>query len=184
MKVSVSGQLFSFPRECICCGRNPDQTIYVSASKTRGKKLGTRIANSRSRSWGFPCCDACLYHEKAINIALLIAYGSVAIGLSFMIYAYAHYNQQFWACIALAVSGILFIVYGFTAGTDKIRAARARKSATCCADSPSVLVKYIGWHGSTHTFYIHSQSYAFAFMRANRNKLVNVPIKILKELER
>lgn len=182
MHISVSGQIFSFPRKCICCGGSPDVEIYVSAHKTQGKKARTRIANTRTKTWSFPCCNACKRHEGMISQAKLLFYGILIFGFLLVFSGLASIQARPVVSGAFAIAGILFVVYAMTGGRKKLCQARALKTSTCTADSPRSLIGYLGWHNNVHTFLINSTPYAFAFMHANRNKLVNVPAKILQQL--
>jgi hypothetical protein len=53
-----------------------------------------------------------------------------------------------------------------------VPAARAMCSPQC--SSPERAVSYIGWSGTVESFDMRSETYALAFMLANREKLINV----------
>jgi hypothetical protein len=71
-----------------------------------------------------------------------------------------------------ALVGIGGIVIGVVAYASFIAMAKASCNPNCaCLRRP---VRYLGWQSTCHMFEIISESYAFAFMMENKNKLVNV----------
>ena len=69
--------------------------------------------------------------------------------------------------IGLAVLGVLVAV-----SLTLVRLAKGLCTSDCLGFRPAV--RYLGWYGTCHSFEIQSESYAFAFMKANERKLVNV----------
>jgi hypothetical protein len=175
MNVSLSGQVFQFPRQCICCGEAPDTELYVSATQSRGKKTSTH-------RWGFPCCNACLTHSQVIQKANTFPTFLIILGFIACLFGISLLAANPLLALPLIISSIFFLVYSFRLSRKRLQQARTSKREECAADNPYSLVRYFGWDKNIHTFSIKPERYAFAFMRANRQKLVNVPPDIFRLL--
>src|SRR5689334_15882635 len=70
MQVDVSGQQFVFPDICACCCGHANSTLSVAASKSTGKK----VVHTRTNTWDFPYCGACLGHVRAAEAAVSLAW--------------------------------------------------------------------------------------------------------------
>ncbi len=176
MQISLSGQVFVFPRVCVCCGEQPDTQISVSLTQTKGKK-------TRTQSWPFPCCSDCLNHHKAISSAILLPNAAFWLGVTLAISALTLTSRYPIISLLLAISGICFMVYGYRQKKlNRTQARIAKRKKTCIADDPHTIVRYMRWEGNLHVFNISSESYAFAFMQANQQKLVNMPNEIIQRL--
>src|ERR1035438_9787503 len=81
MRVEVSGQSFVFPHQCACCGTAPDNSLTVSASKSRG----TKVVHTETKTWDVPYCSGCIQHirsaEAAGSFARLFTILSLVLGV-------------------------------------------------------------------------------------------------------
>jgi len=163
MRVDVSGHQFVFPTACVCCNGKADTELTVSASKSTGK----RVIHTNTNAWDIPFCDRCVEHVKAAEAAVFLAW--VLGVLSVVAAGVLWYFLTPFLGIPVGVAGL--------AGTgflyNKLMAdARAKCGPDCvCVEKA---VKYLGWHGPLHKFWITSEDYALAFMVANQKKLVNL----------
>lgn len=173
MRVDVSGQKFSFPGHCACCGANPETTMATIASRT----TGTRVTHTTSKSWEFPYCHQCVGHVNAAGRARTVTWATVIVSLVGA--AYLH----FFTAVPLLSIPVLAagLGGGFLAFNVLMGGARAQCRESCV--SVESAVGYYGWQGSCHMFEIASGSYALAFMVANRSKLVNVSPQTWQWLE-
>jgi hypothetical protein len=176
MRISLSAEKISVPISCICCGQKPDQEFEISLTKTRGKKK----ISSTTRTLAFPSCSTCMAHAKAIRQARRFMISFMILGALILISSFNSRNTLFW--VLLLISGLLFFVYGISAGLGKLKQARALKHPTCAGDDPKKLISYIDWHSRTKVLEVRSEPYAFALMAANKTKLLNTPIQILTKL--
>lgn len=155
MRVDLSGQVLTIPRQCSCCGGTATEVFIASATKTKGK----RVVTSTTREWRFPHCQACQSHLTAYRSGtapaiLLLIVGGV---LAFLVY---------WVFLIVAVIGaIVFIVLGHARG----EAARTQECTTA-----GVPVRFIGWHGTVQSFEVTSRDYAAALLAANARKAINL----------
>lgn len=164
MNVDVSGQKFIFPPICACCGGHANGTVIAQANRTTGK----RVVRTSSKSWDFPYCQNCLAHVKAArNASTVQSVGVIA-------------SLFFGGIIGLAVNSLiasiiisgLCVILSLTIGHVLLEGARKMCSPDCV--NVRTAVQYRGWYGNCHSFYIQSQEYAFAFMKSNEKKLINV----------
>lgn len=154
MEVQLSGNKISVPPRCCCCDGTPDSDFAASASRTTGK----RVVRTQTQSYSFPICQGCLAHVAAWP-------GDVGCGAVFLI---------------VITVGLALIPYLL------LRSAAKARALTMCSPScagPSAPVKYLGWHGSSRTFWFASDRFAIPFMRANKSKLVNVDWNVARLLE-
>lgn len=49
MQIDLSGNKFTFPHCCACCGGDPETSLTASASKSKGKK----VVHTTTKSWAF-----------------------------------------------------------------------------------------------------------------------------------
>lgn len=173
MQVDVSGTRFEFPHPCACCGGKANARLGVAATKSTGKK----VVHTRTNTWDFPYCDACLGHvraaEAAASLAFTLAVSSVVAGVALWFFV-------------IPYVGILATVLGLAGRTylysKQMTAARSmmRKSECACVGRA---VSYLNWHGSLHQFWFVSLDYALAFMLANQRKLVNLSHEAIELME-
>jgi hypothetical protein len=163
MKVAVSGNIFSFPPECPCCGATPDTTLSVSASRPSRE----RQPRAETRVWDIPYCVRCISHmnayEKLRPLARILTVLSIFLG---MIVALTY--GLYWGLGAgiLSLAATLGI---FAAWRKHVQSLRSPD----CAGS-GCAIAYIGWEASVHEFEIGSQRFAKVFLAANRKKLINL----------
>ncbi len=169
--VQVSARILRFPQVCCCCGRTPDSSLVASSTRVWGK----RVIRTQSKSWSFPICHRCLKHVRLYDEA--DRQRQVA----------QRHKQTGTACIIIGILlsfclvGIPVLIYGVAAVTGLATKAAQRaeeledeagghlsKRCTC----HNGVVIYRGWSGSIHSFAFRSESYAFAFIAANRGKVV------------
>jgi len=67
VRVMISGQLISLPRQCICCGGTADHEMTATAKR----KTGKRVVRTQTRSFQFPYCTACAKHAEKWGQAML-----------------------------------------------------------------------------------------------------------------
>ncbi len=164
MLVEVSGQRFSFPQVCACCGHESDASLRASHSKSKGK----RVVHTKTWVWEFPYCKACLAHVSAWNRAagygflwsILVAIVSGGIVSSFK------------SDIGGLVVVVLWVIGWLVATARYRRRARLQCSPDCACAFRAV--NYVDWYGSTHSFDIRSRTYAARFMLSNRAKVINL----------
>jgi hypothetical protein len=163
MRVDVSGHQFVFPTTCACCNGKTDTELTVSASKSTGK----RVIHTSTNAWDIPYCDHCVKHVKAVEAAVTLAW--VLGVLSLTAAGALWYFATPFLGIPVGVAGLV----GTVLLHNKLMAdARAMCGPDCvCVERA---VKYLGWHGPLHKFWIASLDHALAFMLANQKKLVNL----------
>jgi hypothetical protein len=74
--------------------------------------------------------------------------------------------------MARMVTMLLAVVAMLVVMSLQRRKARTMCSPACICPQPAV--EYVYWHGTFHSFDIHSRTFAAQFMVANAKKLVNV----------
>jgi hypothetical protein len=84
--------------------------------------------------------------------------------------------------VAWLVIGFALVAGQFWARWRGMKTVKSFQSGACTCDSFQS-TRYLGWSGSVHDFEFGSQSYALAFMRANRSKLVNVRVEAVRLLD-
>lgn len=156
MRVELSGEKFTFPQRCACCGGGADSSYQAAASKTRGQRKVTTV----TRGWEFPYCSACLHHVGTWNSAggafFAVLVVTAIVG---------------WLTMSATVF-VLGLVAAVWARVALRRRAERERSAHCVSARPAV--EFLGWHGSLKSFAIESREYAAEFMRMNQSKLVNL----------
>jgi len=163
MMVAVSGNIFSFPPECPCCGGTPDTTLPIFAARASGG----RQPRAETRVWDVPYCLRCISHmnahEKLRPLARVLTVLSVLIGMVVVLA-----SGLYWGLAAgiLSLAATLGI---FTAWSKHVRSL----CSPDCAEAGGAIT-YIGWQASVHEFEIRSQRFARGFLVANRKKLVNL----------
>jgi hypothetical protein len=169
MLVEVSGQRFVFPQQCACCGGSANTTLQAAHSKSWGK----RVVHTKTWSWNFPYCSACVAHLRsygyAATIGMLFAVIVVVVGA--MIGSGVGWSEEARG-YGIMFGLILAIVAGIVGYVRQVRKARGMCSNTCLSVGRAVV--YVNWYGSVHSFDIMSRSYAALFMLANAKKLVNL----------
>jgi len=163
MKVEVSGHRLDFPYVCACCGKLPETTLSVTASKTSGKTVVT----TSSRSWELPYCSGCVAHVK---VADRPRHGAI-IALIVTVLASLPIAGNVSRTLGLAVfiAGCVGSLVVYVKLREHVEAMRV-PSCSCLR----LAVNYHGWEGTRHTFAFASTSYANLFMVANLQKLINV----------
>jgi hypothetical protein len=160
MRIQLSGKRFSFPPFCVCCGNAAETEIAVSASRTTGK----RVVTTKTNTWAFPYCRACVAHVAAWDAAG----GCGAIALVLVI--------ALMVAIAAPPIGLAIAIFGIWAVRSASNRKKQEAKQMCSPQCTSAhrAVDYIGWSGTVETFDIASERYAVQFMLTNRAKLVNV----------
>lgn len=162
MIVEVSGQRFTFPQQCACCGGTPNTSLSASHTKTSGK----RVVKSRTWSWEFPYCTSCLAHVSAYSNAAVAGWLVAIAGIGGAVFsAFIHEVLPY-------VIGVAALVAMVMAVSHLQGKARALCSPTCAVVTRAV--SYVNWHGTAHTFDIVSRNYAALFMLSNAKKLLNL----------
>lgn len=164
MRVDVSGSKFNFPQQCACCGNSAQTMMEVEASRSTGKK----VVHTTTKAWEFPYCSDCTNHVQTVRLATSAA---IVIIIASLLLAGYFYFIATASRLAILVS-IGGIVGGIVTYGSLMAMAKASCNSNCV--SARLAVRYLGWRTTCHMFEIMSDSYAFAFMMENRNKLVNV----------
>lgn len=162
MRVDLSGRVFSFPRVCACCGREADDQLQVTATRSRGK----RVVHTESVTWPIPYCSACLSHAAAWNSALTLFKTVAGIGLVV---------GSLSLCAAVPVGLVVIagaLVLAFVLQAKRRTTATAECSPQCACPGPAAA--YLGWQGTFHSFDLEGRVFAADFMSANLGKLLNV----------
>jgi hypothetical protein len=170
MEVQVSGHKLTFPMQCLCCSRSPDTQFAFTASRTSGK----RVVRTQTRSWDVPVCNQCLTHHRARIGSVRVARWMTVLGIGAVIFSS---GQAVWLVIGFAL-----VAGQFWARWRGMKTVRGFQSGACTCDSFQS-TSYLGWSGSVHDFEFGSLPYAVAFMKANRSKLVNVPVEAVRLLD-
>ena len=169
MLVEVSGQRFVFPQQCACCGGPSNTTLHAAHSKTWGK----RVIHTKTSSWEFPYCSACIDHVRsygyAPGVAVLFAVLVIVIGT--LIGSAITWTEEVLG-YGLMAAIFFTIAAGIVGYVRQARKARGMCSATCVYVGRAVT--YVNWYSSVHSFNIMSSKYAALFMLANAKKLINV----------
>ena len=157
--VQVSAKTLIFPRQCVCCGEPSETERKVSKTTTKGKK----VVRKTTRFWYVPYCNYCVKHIRARNVGFGFLLGTtfIAFGVS---------NSEIIAATVGFPLGLILLVY------------LSNQVTTSCACLGSA-ADYRGAHGTHHTFIFKSKTYTKDFMKANRNKLVNVSHKMSELLK-
>jgi len=173
VRIDLSGNKFTFPQQCACCGESPETTLSASASKSTGK----RVVHTTSKSWEFPYCTRCASHVRAAREAVtaitIIAIVSVIVAL------YLHFGvDQSGIGLFVALAGIGTAIY-----LHQVLMAKAKAMCSASCVTVKSAVGYVGWQGTCHMFEVLSSQYALAFMVANQSKLVNVSPQVWQWLQ-
>jgi hypothetical protein len=104
-------------------------------------------------------------------MVMVVLGGVGAIVLIFKIASWPGYLLS-----AIVMAGVVFAYSRLVAN------AKTMCSPSCAAVRSAV--GYLGWEGSRHIFEIGSSAYAYGFMVANLNKLVNVTPDVWEWLRR
>lgn len=164
IKVDISAQTINFPPICACCGGPPDAVVGATATRT----TGVRVVRQTSQGWDFPYCTRCIAHVTALHKARGVQTALIIAGaLLSLVVGMAVGNFGLTCILALIFCGAAILI-----GRILIKNAEATKGANCANCDGAV--RYNGWHGSCHFFVLDSPHYAYHFMHANINKLVNV----------
>ena|SRR5689334_24639791 len=147
MLVEVSGQRFVFPQECACCGRASNTTLQAAHSKTWGK----RVIHTKTWSWEFPYCSACVAHVHSYGYASAIGtlFVVVVLIVGALIGSGTGWNEQTLGC-GIMLGVILAIAAGIVGYVMQARRARHMCSETCAYVGRAVT--YLNWYGSVHSF--------------------------------
>jgi hypothetical protein len=98
-----------------------------------------------------------------LGVAILVAF-LVAIGMLS--------ERKFAGAVATGLAGSaasVGIAFAFIGWKRREDAAARMRPQLSCHPQP---VRYLGWHGTVHTFVFSSNSFANAFAAANQRKLV------------
>jgi hypothetical protein len=160
MRIALSGQTFTFPNNCVCCGGPANTVLHVQASKSQGK----RVIRTTTRGWDFPYCSLCSQHLQSWKSAsgyAWLTFFCTGIGGYFLV-------SVDWVAVVVAASAALALILFW------VLRSRARKhcSTTCVCAGPAAY--YLGWHGTQHEFEIVAHSYAVTLAASNERKLINV----------
>ncbi len=171
MQVDVSGHQFVFPTTCACCKGKADTHLRVSASKSTGK----RVTHTSTNVWEIPYCDRCVQHVSAAGDAEAQAwlFGVVSVVAGGMLW------QLVTNLYGIPAGIVVCIPVGFVGWFGTVMPYRKRMAEARAMCGPGCVcveraVRYLGWHGPLHMFWIESLDYALAFMVANQKKLVNL----------
>ena len=138
MLVELSGQRFTFPQQCACCGGYPNTTLTAAHSKTTGK----RVVKTKTWSWQFPYRESCVAHVKAWKNSTAIG---CSVGVVLLLISFGVGNET--AQIVTILLGLIFTVIVIFMQRTK---AQNMCAATCTTPQPAV--GYLHWHGSFHSF--------------------------------
>ncbi|MFT3837931.1 MAG: hypothetical protein QM723_13150 [Myxococcaceae bacterium] len=154
MRLSISAKHFTVPEMCVCCGETADVLRAAVATRVTGK----RVHHIHQKSFNFPYCARCVHHLD-------------------------HWpTEPFWGPW-LAI----FCTLGFWMPRH-LKAAAARERAALDLLLPSCVcnrqppVRLVGWNGTITTFDLDSNKFAYAFMRANSKKLLDIEPWLHREL--
>lgn len=165
MKVSVSAQKISIPRQCACCGKEPDTELTVSASKATGK----RVVKTRTNSWDFPYCSRCLQHARVVESQNYFVLLGIAAGIVLLLALYQTPALGFLALLVCFVAAILI-----QQKRNRKRQEKLKELVSASCATSTYAVKYLGWQGSIQHFDFASKDFAAQFMRSNLAKLINL----------
>lgn len=183
MQISVSGRTLQIPRECVCCGGPAEVSFGASATQTRGKTVRARVNNTRTNEWTFHLCEFCAAHDRRESAYAKSATWP-ALGAVIALIGAAALSQG-----AVAPGIALLVIGGVIAAAGISRRRTLREKALtplrpeCTDRRAQSLVRYAGWSGSVHTFFITAPRYAKAFIVANQGKTINASREIVAILE-
>ena len=166
MKVSLSGRVFSFPRQCCCCGAYPLTHLSISGSEKN------RL--SRTKSWIFeiPCCVACRKHILRRETILVGWLGAVVLSAIVGMVLVGLFDN--WI-VAIGLAVTLLSIATLLAGLG-IAWLKSRMSKNCCGLGRPVI--YLGSDRTCHSFDVKSTFYAKEFVIVNHSKLVNISPRV------
>ncbi len=165
MRVVVSAQYLSVPKECACCAEPGEHSYAATATRVTGK----RVVRTHSKSWEFRICSRCLEHVKTWESASTYRNVSGTIGLV-VAAAVGMEAESATAGISLAVAALVLGAFVFA----KRRGAARSMCGEACASVESPVV-FLGWFGSAKAFDFTNPRIAGRFGLANEAKLLEVP---------
>lgn len=179
MLVEISGDKLIFPPSCACCGGQSQTGLVATATRV----TGVRVVRTSSKTWQFPYCHRCLRHVSEVqsSIERLNSIQSGGCGLAVLtfilavIVGFSSSSFPLFLLIATLTTTATVVICTILRNGERERLEQVLPglmSGSCtCPDSA---VSYLGWYGRCHSFEVQSEQYAFAFMRANLQKLTNV----------
>lgn len=179
MLVEIFGDRTTFPPFCACCGE-PAQTTFVA---TATRVTGVRVVRTSAKTWQFPYCHRCVNHVAAFDLSVRRLSGiqnagcgiAVAIVVLAIFVGFASGSFPVFLLIALLATAGTGIICSLLRSGERERLQMelpTLMTVTCTCHYAAV--GYLGWQGHRHSFDVASNRYAFAFMQANLQKLVNV----------
>ena len=171
--VQASARLLSMPTACCCCASSVASRKFVAAStRTKGK----RVVRTDTRHWSFPICDACtrwIAEHHAANGWRNVSIGLGVAAVVCFVLAISTASQSNLGGAVLASFGVAAaaagIVFAYSSWKRHEKTATRIRPRANCHPLP---VRYLGWHGTVHTFVFTNDSFANAFASANHRKLV------------
>lgn len=162
-QLQVSAKILSWPRQCACCGGQANSELRAAASRTTGK----RVQHTTTSWWHVPYCSSCLHHKAAYDGASKWSGWGLGGGVgAWVVLGWLTGSGWFGFIVAVALAAAGFWYQG-----KAQEEARKLMCATCAA--PSDAVRYIGWHGTFHTFVFDSKGYLEDFVAANSRKTMS-----------
>lgn len=162
-QLQVSAKILSWPRQCACCGGQPNGELRAAASRTTGK----RVQHTTTSWWHVPYCSSCLHHKAQYDEASKWSGKGVAAGVvAWILFGWLTASGWFGfvVCVALASWGL------WHQGKSQ---EKARKLMCETCSTPSAAVRYIAWHGTFHTFVFENKAYLDSFAVANSRKTMS-----------
>lgn len=169
--VQVSARILHFPPLCCCCGTSSGVTEHFRASSTR--TTGKKVIKTDTRSWTFPLCVPCrrwIGVQKTATALLGLFVALILLGILGVAVGINSIHKP--AGVGYLAAGVVLLLLSPLAclgWLSKQKQADAIRPAPECAVAP---VKYLGWHGSVHTFHFTNHAYCQRFQVANANKLL------------
>ena len=162
-QLQVSAKILSWPRQCACCGGEANAELRAAASRTTGK----RVQHTTTSWWHVPYCNSCLHHKAQYDEASKWAGRAIAGGLGAWVLI-AWIMGSGWFGFAVC-SGLACL--GFWHQSKAQEEAQKLMCENCSA--PSDAVRYVGWHGTFHTFVFENKAYLENFMISNSRKTMS-----------
>jgi hypothetical protein len=154
MEVHVSARLLSFPPQCACCGAPPQVDYRITAVRVTGK----RVVRTQSRYWEIPYCQNCMRHASL----------------------WPKPWGNFTWFMAL-ITGLLWIPIQIFLDLSARNGARKLCSSSCCTAAPAAA--YLSWDGTVHSFEFTSAPFAFEFILANRNRVLELTYQMQADIQ-
>jgi hypothetical protein len=171
--VQASARLLHMPPTCCCCASSVGTRKFVAAStRTKGK----RVIRTDTRQWSFPICESCMRwiraHHAANRSRSFMVGLSIAVVVCVLIIFSAGSQNNFGVAFLAGVASVAAaggMVFAYSAWKHNEKVATSIRPRSNCHPEP---VRYVGWHGTVHTFVFSNNSFANAFATANHRKLV------------